>query len=295
MAQLKFTLSFHGGKAERHRVSADTLARVFKGIGDDIENVCRVISSEDVNIDLNEILRSCKLYVVASPKPGSLELRIATEESNTMWPETAGRVLVSALRELPIDALDEDVDEDLPKGLTRSVLEHAKEYSAPFNGEYERMKITIEANGQPEIDVEFDQKLKIAAERKLVALSTPSPSVIHGYSVMGILYGLESQNYEDPTARVTVEIDPGDGTRWMCTVDPKLLPDNLEKFFTKRVVAHGTATFRPRKPKMDIERLEFLGDKLDIETAIDNFIAINQGGWEGQDLTEYMNLVRERD
>lgn len=295
MAQLKFTLSFHGGKAEGHRVSADTLAKVFRGISDDIENVCRVISSDDVNIDLHEILRSCKLYIVASPKPGSLELHFATEESNTKWPEMAGRVLVSSLRELPVEALDGDFDEDLPKGLTRSVLEHVKEYSAPANGEYERMKISIEANGEPEIGVEFDQKLKIAAERKLVALSTPSPSVVYGYTVMGILYGLENQNYDDPTARVTVEIDPGDGTRWICNVDPQLLPENFGTFFTKRVVAHGTATFRPRKPKMDIERLEILGEKLDIETAIDNFIAVNQGGWEGQDLNEYMDLVRERD
>lgn len=292
MAQLRFKLSFHGGKAEKRRVSADTLAKVFKGVSDDIENVCRVISSEDVNIDLHEILRSCKLYVVAEPKPGSMQLCFETEESNTKWPVMAGRVWASGLRQLPVT---EELDEDLPKGLTRSVLEHAKDYAAPPDGEYEKMRVIIEANGEPEIDVDFDHKLKIAAEKKLVVLSGPSPSVIHGYSVHGVLYGLEDQNYDDPSARVTVEVDPGDGTRWICTVDKDLLPGHLEKVWTKRVVVHGTATFRQRKPIMDVERIEILGDKPSIEDAIENFISVNKGVWEGEDLTEYMNLVRERD
>jgi len=157
------------------------------------------------------------------------------------------------------------------------------------------MKLTIEANGEPEIAIIFDQKLKLATERKLVALSSPSTSVIHGYSLYGVLYGLENQNYDDPSARVTVEVDPGDGTRWMCSVDKELLPSPLEAVWTKRVAVHGTATFRQRKPLMDVERIEILGDKPDIDVALENFIAVNQATWEGEDLTDYMNLVRERD
>lgn len=291
MAQLKFTLSFHGGKADEHRVSAETLARIFNGLTSDIENVCRVISSEDVNIDMQEILRSCKLYVVAEPKRSSLALAVATEESETSWPEMAGRVYATSLNQLSVD----DVDENLPRGLTRSVLEHAKEYSSPPHGEYETMKLTIEANGKPEIGIVFDQKLKLASERKLVALSSPSPPVIYGYSVEGILSGLEDQNYDDPSARLLVEVNPGDGTRWMCSLDKELLPQHLEEVWTKRVIVHGTATFRQRKPLMEVERIEILGDKPDIDAAIEHFIAVNQATWEGEDLTAYMNLVRERD
>ncbi|MDQ3254880.1 MAG: hypothetical protein M3R15_13400 [Acidobacteriota bacterium] len=260
MAQLRFTLSFHGGKANEHRVSAHTLAKIFHGLNEDIENVCRVISSEDVNIDLREILRSCRLYIVAAPQKGSLVVAVATEEADTKWSEIAGRVYAAGLKQLPLS----DLDEDLPKGLTRSVLEHASEYSDPPNGEYEEMRLTIQENGQPEIDVVFDQKLKFATERVLVALSSPSTSVIYGYSVQGILYGLENQNYDDPSARVTVEVDPGDGTRWICSVDKEQLPEQLEDVWTKRVVVHGTATFRQRKHKMDVERIEILGARPDI-------------------------------
>lgn len=292
MAKLKFTLSFHGGKADEHRVSAETLARIFRGLSDDIENVCRVISSEDLNIDLQEIIRSCKLYIVAQPKEGSLCLSVATEESPSKWAEMAGTVYASSLKQLPLF----DSDEDIPKGLTRSVLENVKEYADPPNGEYEEMKLTIETDGEPEIDVVFDQKLKLASERKLVALSSPySTSIIYGYSVQGILYGIENQNYDDPTARVKVEVDPGDGTRWMCVLDKEKLPEHLEDIFEKRVVVHGTATLRQRKPTMDIERIELLGEKPDIDAAVEHFIAVNQAAWEGEDLTAYMNLVRERD
>jgi len=291
MPQLKFTLSFHGGKAEERRVSADTLARIFRGLSDDIENVCRVISSEDVNIDIQEIMHSCKLYIVAEPKQGSLAIDVATEESTTGWPEMAGRVYASSLRQLPLD----DFEDDLPKGLTRSVLENVRAYSDPPRGEYNEMKLTIEANGHPEIDVIFDQRLRLAVERRLVSLSSPSTSVIYGYSVDGVLYGLENQNYGDPSARVTVEVDPGDGTRWMCLIDKELLPEHLETIFTKRVVVHGTATFRQRKPLMDVERIDVLGDRPDIDTVLEKFISVNQATWQGENLTTYMNLVRERD
>lgn len=291
MAQLRFTLSFHGGKAKEHRVSADTLAGIFRGLSDDIENVCRVISAEDVNIDIQEIIRSCKLYIVGQPIEGSLAIPLATEVSQTPWPEKAGRVFTTSLSQLPF----EDLDDELPEGLTRSILEHARDYSDPPYGEYEEMKLTIEANGKPEVSVTFDRKLKIATEKRLVALSSPSASIIYGYSVYGVLYGLEDQNYDDPSARVTVEVDSGDGMRWMCTVDKELLPDKLEDIFTKRVIVHGTATFRQRKPKMDVERIEILGEKPDFEKALENFIALNEETWKGENLTSYMNLVRERD
>lgn len=291
MAQLRFTLSFHGGKADEHRVSADTLARIFRGLTDDIENVCRVISSEDVNFDIQDILRSCRLYVVAEPKQSSLAVAVATEESETEWPEMAGRVYASSLRQLPLD----DSDEDLPKGLTRSVLEHAKEYSTPPHGEYETMRLTIHQNGKPEIAVVFDRALKVATERRLVALTGPKPSVIYGYSVMGVLYALQDQHYDNPSAEVDVEVNPGDGTHWLCHVKRSDLPADIDEIWKKRVVVHGKATFRMRKHIMDVERIEILGDKPDFEQALENFLAVNEETWQGEDLTAYMNLVRERD
>ena len=291
MAQLRFTLSFHGGKANQHRVSADTLARIFHGLSDDIENVCRVISSKDVNIDIQEIIRSCKLYIVGQPQESSLAIPVATEESESKWAEIAGRTYAANLSQLPMD----DLDEDLPEGLTRSVLENAKRYSDPPYGEYETMKLTIEANGQPEINVVFDQSLKLAAERRIVALSAPQASIIYGYSVMGMLYSLQDQNYDNPTAEVDVEVDPGDGTHWLCHVERSQLPEDIDEIWKKRVVVYGKATFRLRKHIMDVERIEILGDKPDFEQALDNFIALNEEMWKGEDLTSYMNLVRERD
>ncbi len=291
MAQLRFTLSFHGGKADKHRVSADILARIFRGLSDDIENVCRVISSEDVNIDIQEIISSCKLYIVGQPQESSLAIPVATEESQTKWPEIAGRTYATSLRQLPMD----DLDEDLPRGLTRSVLEHASQYSDPPYGEYETMKLTIQANGQPGIDVVFDKSLKLAAERRIVALSSPKSSIIYGYSVMGVLYSLQDQSYDDPTADIDVQVDPGDGTHWLCHVKRSQLPEDIDEIWKKRVVVYGKATFRLRKHIMDVERIEILGDKPDFEQALDNFIALNEEMWKGEDLTSYMNLVRERD
>lgn len=291
MAQLRFTLSFHGGKADEHRVSADTLAKIFRGLTDDIENVCRVISSEDVNIDIQEILRSCKLYVVAEPKRSSLALAVASEESETAWPEMAGRVLATSLNRLSLA----DVDDDLPKGLTRSVLEHAKDYSSPPVGEYERMELTIEANGKPEVAVVFDRELKVAAERRLVELTSPKASVIYGYSVMGVLYSLQDQDYDNLSAKVDVEVNPGDGTHWLCHVKRSDLPEDIDEIWRKRVVVYGKATFRQRKHIMDVERIEILGEKPDFERALETFLTVNEETWQGEDLSAYMNLVRERD
>jgi hypothetical protein len=290
MDQLKFALTFKGGKAEKHRVSARRLAEIMQSISDDILDVCRIISHDDLNIDWNEIARGCRLYVVGNPQPSSLSLSFETEPVGTKWPVEAGRIFASSLYQLPIED-----NGDIPLGINRRILEHAKEYCSPANGEYETMMLTIQANGRPEMSLIFDQKLKVAVEKKLIEIASPNPNIIHGYEIQGILYGLEDQDYDDPLATVTVEVDPGDGTRWMCHIKRDLVPKDIADHWTERVLVSGTAKLKKRKPEMEVEGIELLGKKPDIEDALEKFISASAGVWEGEHLSSYMNRVRERD
>ena len=62
MGQLKLFITFRGGKADEHRMSTDTLARVFQSISSDIENVYRVVSHADIDITSADIKKDSKLY-----------------------------------------------------------------------------------------------------------------------------------------------------------------------------------------------------------------------------------------
>src|SRR5436305_383228 len=114
MQQLRFALTFSGGKAERHRVSARRIAEVIQGISDDILDVCRIISHDDIEIDWNVIAQSCRLYIVGSPRPSSLSLSFETDPADIKWPVEAGRIYVSGLYQLPIED-----NGDLPPGINR--------------------------------------------------------------------------------------------------------------------------------------------------------------------------------
>lgn len=287
MGELKLTLTFFGGKAEEHRVPAHKLGGILRDLEADIRNVCHLITSDDPNVDLDEILSGCKLYVVGSPKESSLKIPIATSPSETNWPLAAGRTYVSALRELP------ESNGELPRGINRSILEHLIEYVR--DREYDGFHVTIESNGEPESSVTIDSGLSFVASQKLAELKRFPPSVIYSHSVDGIMYGLVDQDYDDPRSSVTVEVDTGDGKKWMCRIPKDKIPKDLSEHWTERVLVHGTATFRPRKPEMDVDYIKFLGPEGDIDEAIDRFIKSNEEVWRGEDTAAFLDYVRERD
>jgi len=288
MGELRFTLTFFGGMAKEHRVPAHKLGGILRYLEDDIKNVCHVISSDDPNADLKEILNGCKLYVVGTPKESSLEIPIATIPSETKWPEMAGRTYVSAIRELP------QSDGELPRGINRSILEHLVQYISPER-EYDGFHVTLESNGEPELTVTIDSELSFVASQKLAELTKFPPSVIFSHSITGVMYGLVDQDYEDPRSSVIVEVDTEDGKKWMCSIPKETIPKDLSEHWTERVVVRGVANFRPRKPEMDVEDIKFLGPEGDLDEAIDRFIRSNQEVWQGEDTAAFLDYVRERD
>ena len=295
MAGQHFNLTFFGGKADEHRVLANRLAELLEKMGDDLVEVCRLISVEDVNIDLRELQDECKLYVIGEPKPSTFTITIGASEATTDWVSMAGDVWVeslSGLYSIPGDAAE---DGHLPKGINRSILEHVVDYSTPLIGEYDGIKITVAANGRPEQTIIFDERLKRAAQKKLANLVPDVPATIHGHSIQGILYAVADQNYENPQSVIVVEVDIGDGTRWTCRIKKSLVPGDIEEFWEKRVVLTGLATFRKRRPLLEADSFKILGNKPDIESAIKRFIDIAAPAWKrGPKLSTYMKNVRER-
>ena len=141
-----------------------------------------------------------------------------------------------------------------------------------------------------------DYKLRAVAQRKLAELPTlGGATTIYGHTVTGIMYGLEDQNYSDPLASITVEVDPGAGKRWMCRIPKEKIPDDLADHWKERVMVHGIATFKPRKPEIEVDDIRFLGPALDPDEALEHFIKVNQGVWQGVGVNEYLDYVRERD
>lgn len=287
MGELKFKLTFFGGMAEQHRVPAHKLGGILRNIESDITNVCRLISTDDPNVDLSEILVGCKLYVVGTPRESSLEIPIATNESQSQWAEKAGRVYVSAIKALP------ESNGELPHGINRSILEHLVEYTQ--GRDYDGFHVTIESNGEPESTVTIDSGLSFVASQKLAELKKFPPSVIHSHSITGVMYGLVDQDYDDPLSSVTVEVDTEDGKRWVCRIPKEKIPKDLSEHWDERVTVRGVATFRPRKPEMEVEEIKFLGPEDDLDDAIDRFIRSNQEVWQGEDTTAFLDYVRERD
>jgi hypothetical protein len=137
--------------------------------------------------------------------------------------------------------------------------------------------------------------MAVVATRRLSELPDYEIPIIHGHTITGVMYGLEDQNYDDPAANVMIEVDPGIGRRWTCYVPREIIPTDLAEHWTERVSVHGTATFRPRKPEMTVDKLQLLGLELDIDEAVDRFIKTNQEVWQGENTDRYMDFIRERD
>lgn len=291
MAKLQFDLTFYGGKADNHRVSASKVAELINGLSDDILEVCRIIAHEDIEIDFNEIMRDCKLYIVGTPQPSTVTIRFETAESQTDWPAIAGHTLVESLQILQ----REQNGEHLPRGITKSVLDHVRSYCQAPNGEFEGITLTIPQNGQSEEQIDFNAELKAVVEQRLALLEKSSTQRIEGYTIDGILYGMEDEDYDNPKAKVDVKVDTGDGAHWVCHIKRAFLPYDLAEHWKQRVIVEGTAILKKRRrPEMEVADITFLGLAPQLEELLPRHEKIQHNVWEDVDLDEYMNHVRER-
>ena len=181
----------------------------------------------------------------------------------------------------------------MPLGLNRSILEHVLEYAQ--DSEYEGFHLVIPPNGEPEDRVTFDKSLAYIAAQKLAELSPHGPATIYGHSVTGVMYGLEDQDYSNPSATVIVEVDSGDGKRWICRIPRDILPDDINQHWKERVVVHGVATLKKYRPQMEVDQIKLLGPDRDLDSAVNRFIESNQGMWRGINSERFLKQVRERD
>lgn len=286
MAQLRFTITFRGGKADKHWVPVEILAKVFDGIKSDLANVYRVVSAEDVNISIEDIKHDTKLYLAAEPSPSSQTLSFVSEPTDRDVAEKAAHYWVKGLRIVAAGG------SDLPPGITTSVLRNARLYASPPDGDYDEMELRID-DGEGD-GVKFDTRLKERVELQLAQLAPQKPAEILGYEVDGIMHALDDEDYRNPNARVQIKVSAPDGD-WACSVERSWLPMDLNEVWKKRVVVMGRALFRPRKKKLVADKLHILGEPDDLNAAVENFIRVNKEAWEGQDSEEYMKEIRDAD
>ena len=293
MGQLKLVITFRGGKADEHRMSTETLARVLRAISDDIENVYRVVSHADIDITTDTIRKDSKLYLAAEPVAGSLELHFVSDQTDSEWIDITGKQYG---RGLNLVGGGRTLEDGLPTGIVKSVLQNAKLYANPPKGEYETMELAIPQDSEPDIEVVFDEAFSNAVEQQLADLSVKiTPQEIHGYEIEGILHALDDQDYGRPVGPVQVKVATPDGD-WYCEIDKSLLPmDDVNEIWKKRVFLRGFATFRPRKRTLRADSFEILPNRPNLLEAVDKFIKINEQMWEGQNPTEYLDSIRERD
>jgi len=286
MAQLRFTITFRGGKADKHWVPVELLAKVFDGISSDLENVYKVVSADDVDVSIEQIRHDSKLYLAAEPKASSQTLSFVSEPADNETIEKVGHYWVKGLRIVGAGV------SELPPGITTSVLRNAKLYASPPNGEYEEMELSIQEEDGSTDSVRFDDRLRVEVESQLLRLTKPPDTEILGYEVDGIMHALDDQDYTNPNARLSIKVSAVDGD-WVCSVERGWLPMDLNEVWKKRVVVTGRAIFRPRKKTLIADKMEILGEPEDLRSAVDNFIKVNQGTWEGQNSDEYMKEIRD--
>jgi hypothetical protein len=179
----------------------------------------------------------------------------------------------------------------LPLGLSYPILNRVDSYFKEMEGEHRGWKMEL-INAGPDAEIVFDGQLWAAVQEHLALLDKSPSTKLYGYSVQGVLYEVCDQEYVDPTADVLVEIDPGDGTRWVCSIPRNLLPEKIADYWQKRVFVEGNAEFRVKKPKLEATSFKVL---LDFDTAFERFLKSGQEVWGDADSTDYMDDFRERE
>lgn len=289
MAKARFYITVFGGKADEKKVEVSTLAHVLQGISTDLRDVCRNIAYEDQETAWEAKLESCRIYVTGKPEGGhSLVVPCEMEDTDIVWGEKSLHTYANALT-----SIRENLEvQELPHGLDYPILKRIRSYYFSLGEDYSGFKIDIHANGQPQQSVKFDSRLRSAVDSHLAAAGIPQEIVLHGFSLQGVLYEVSDVNYLDPDSELKVEIDPHDGTRWVCHVPKDLLGQPIDHYFTKTVRVEGIARFRPKKPELEVKHLQILED-LTFDQALARFIDSGRDVWRDVDPDEYLDELRD--
>ncbi len=296
MGSIKLDLTIYGGKADDARVEVSRMADILQGIAKDVRDVCRNLSQEDTETPWPEKEASCRLYVAGMPTKGkSVTLPLASEESPVRWGVLSGEAYIEGLAELRSARLQ---DNSLPKGFDREILKRVSGYFDFLGTEYEGMTLEAQVNGKPALRADFDARLKARVQVKLDALPKGEKKLVerklYGYQVEGILYELSDPDYDDPRGAVRFEVDPQDGTRWVCSVPRSLAPANMKDLWRTRVRVEGVANFRPKKPTIAVDRVIPLSAGRDPVAAFRDLIRLSQDARTGERVEEIMERIRER-
>jgi hypothetical protein len=93
---------------------------------------------------------------------------------------------------------------------------------------------------------------------------------------------------------MSVEVDPHDGTRWICHIPKSLVPDNIGDLFRQPIYIEGNAHLRKRKHEIEVTRFVPLPEKAGRLAAFDRLMELGDGLLEGEELQEAMDKLRER-
>jgi len=292
MGSLKFQLIIFGGIADdpEPKVAADKVADVLKGMTLDVLDICRNLSADEAEV------KGCRVYVEGPPQKGrSLAFPMTAEEE---WGIQAYASGIVELRE------SEDLGAvTLPKGFDESILRRIRGYCQEISEDHNGFTVEIPAvNGTPAVRATFDARLKTAIGLKIAVLEHDKSATLtrgpdlrtHGYSIQGVLHTLSNPDYMSPEGKISVEIDPRDGRRWLCHLDKKTAPANLKDLYLTEVLVTGTATMRARKPEIDATSLTPLPGFADPVKALDDLIALC-GEVGKEPVQAFMDRVRERD
>lgn len=266
MSSLRFRITIRGGEADAKQVDATTVAKILRGVAADIRAICRNTSPE---VTAEEIRDACRLFVSGEPDPS---------ESLAFPCVVGARVTAAELVELGarsanlyFDGIEEMSGDDwdwqeirLPKGFDADVLSHVDGYFKHLElGQ--SLSFDVEQNGAALRSVPLSDQLRRNVElttallrktREDLAAIAPSTEK---HSIQGVMYEIDDYYYDDERAKLRFEVDPHDGTRWVCEIERKDAPPNLAELWKSTVLVEGIATFRPDKPKMTVERFIHLG------------------------------------
>ncbi|HYN20050.1 MAG TPA: ribbon-helix-helix protein, CopG family [Thermoanaerobaculia bacterium] len=118
---------------------------------------------------------------------------------------------------------------------------------------------------------------------------------LHGYSIQGVLYELSDPDYQTPEeGEISFQVDTRDGRHWVCHVDKRIAPPNLNELWRTEVLVTGAATIRARKPMLEVDTFVALPGVSDPVKALDGLITLC-GDLRGEPLQAFMDRIRERD
>jgi hypothetical protein len=305
MGSLRFELTVYGGIADdpEAKVAADTVSGVLKGMTLDIQEICRNLSGEDDPLPLDERMRDCRIYVTAPPSKGkSLTFPLLTGDSGAEWGVISMRAYASGVEELR-ESTDLGTP-SLPRGFDAAILRRIRSYCQEISQDHAGFAVKLPAvNGTPALRATFDARLRTAVSLKIAAIEHAQSAAvaempdqrIYGYSLQGVLFEMSDPDYLSPEeGTISVEVDARDGRKWVCLLDKKIAPPNLQDLWRTEVLVTGDATLRSRKPLLEARTFKSLPGISDPVKAMEELVALCSG-LHGEPVQAFMDRVRERD